>query len=200
MQENEYSPQDVGWKAPDKEGIPTALLEPYFKAEVEKRWGDGVYEYELRKNLGFGTDEEIRQAGIWGYQPEMKAGRFMAAAEIAFKVFGEGSKELALANYYREMFVGGKIIEHTTHEDYDPETGILAVISPDATIAVLEDNDALDDDVFYYELWKNFGKEVQDALIDLSTEERETTKVLDFFGRFGFDQADIELYLPIKFE
>lgn len=196
-------------------GVPLEVLNQFAleKIEEEKEKGHYGFAYRFRKNMGIGTDEELKAAGVEAYNRFFNDGDFGAAMKMAEEVYGKNSPEWERANRAKnekvketEKRTNGE--EGIRNEDQD----LQVVLSRDATFADLfkaldaiepDEEGELDATHFYEGLWEKFDPEfVKEVLSfeDTRISRAATTKVIDFFREHGYSQSDISVFLPIKFK
>lgn len=166
-------------------GVPQEELDRFAQDVIAREIENQNYGlvYRFRKNMGIGTEEEIRAAGE-------KWDRVNEAHEMELKKV--------------------KVEEKRKEEEREDEERELTVtISKDATFADLfKAIDAVEEKEGMGALY--FEEELVDIDSDLAREvfafrdEQEdkaaTTKVLDFFEERGYSQDEISIFLPIRFE
>ena len=171
--------------------------------------------YRFRKDMGIGTEEEIRAAGEQAYKVFLERGDHGSATSIAENLYGRDSEE------WRRAFVASeaelkkteerrKRKERKEKEIEDEERELNATISKDATFTDLfnaindiEEKEGLGELHFEEELWDNFDPEIVEEILafrEVQASKAATTKVLDFFNERGYSQIDVSTFLPIKFK
>lgn len=168
--------------------------------------------YRFRKNMGIGTEEEVRAAGEQAYKFFLETGDPCSAMSIAEDVYGRDSEEWRRANEANkaEWKKTEKKRKRKGEEIEDDERELNATISKDATFAdlfnaidVIEEEEGLDELHFEEELWDNFNSKIVEEVLafrDVQASKAATTKVLDFFKERGYPQKDVSVFLPIKFK
>ena len=189
-----------------KMGVPQEEIDRFAEDFIARETKNKNYDlvYKLRKNMGIGTEEDIRIAGEQLYKFFLKNGQSDSIVDLAEEVYGKDSEEWRHAN---EM---NKAKKEEKDENEDEEQELKADIYRDATFADLfEAIDAIEEDVglgelhFEEELWDNFNSEVAEKILafrDVQEKEAANTKVLDFFKKYGYSQNDITVFLPIEFK
>jgi len=163
-----------------------------------------AFVYRFRKNMGIGTEEEIRAAGEQAYRSFLENGDSGLAMSIAEDVYGKDSEEWKLANEKNEA--DWKKTKEKTERKKEKKVSI----SRNATFAdlfrainAIEEEGELGELGFEEELHDNFDSETAEEVLAFDGEragEATTTKVLDFFRKRGYSQKDVSAYLPIKFK
>jgi|GEM_PF-2001847 len=227
--EEKYSPQEVDWKVPSKEVIDAALehtmateghlhatspdqgektedidteAKAMERAMIDKF--DLEYQYRLLKNSKYATPEEIREVGVLAYQKAIDEGNPSSVLLIAGEIYGKESPEYELALKDFKEKEDAKILERQAlRNGAEDETEEFVTLPLKVTIAEMEDNHEFDDlldEVLHEELGRGFDQDVLSAYIELSEEEKTSTRVLDFFAKYGYSQDDVETTLPVRFE
>ncbi len=168
--------------------------------------------YRFRKNMGIGTEEEVKAAGEQAYKFFLESGDSGSAMSIAEDVYSRDSDEWRRANEANEA--GWKKTEgkrkRKEEEMEDEERELNASISKDATftdlfnaIDAIEEEEGLGELHFEEELWDNFDAAIVEEVLafrDMQASKTGITKVLDFFKERGYSQSDVSVFLPIKFK
>jgi len=156
--------------------------------------------YRFRKNMGIGTEEELKAAGEQAYKFFLESGDSGSAMSIAEDIYGKDSDEWRRANEVNEA-EWKKTMEGEERE-------LNVTISKDATFTDLFNAiDAIKkeevSDAFEEELWDNFDSRIVEEVLafrDVQANKATTTKIVDFFKERGYSQSDIPALLPIKFK
>jgi hypothetical protein len=190
-----------------KMGVPQEeldqLAQDYIARETESR-NYGII-YRFRKNMGIGTEDEVRAAGEQAYKFFIESGDSGSAMGIAEDVYGKDSNEWRRANEVNEA-KWKKTIESEEGEEQE----LNVTISRDATFAdlfkavdAIEEEKGFDKLHFEEDLAENFGPKILKEILDFQNAQADkvaTTKVLDFFKKRGYSQSYISAFLPIKFK
>lgn len=168
--------------------------------------------YRFRKNMGIGTEEEVKATGEQAYKFFLETGESGSAMSIAEDVYGRDSEEWKRAHEANEA-EWKKTEERRKRKEEemeDEERELNAPISKDATFAdlfnaidAIEEKEGLGELHFEEELWGNFDSEIVEEVLafrDVQASKAGTTKVLDFFKERGYSQSDVSVFLPIKFK
>lgn len=168
--------------------------------------------YRFRKNMGIGTEEDIKIAGEQAYKFFLESGDSNSAMGVAEDVYGRGSDEWQRAHETNkvEREKTEKKRKRKEEKMEDEEQELDATISRDATFAdlfnvidAIEEEEGLGKLHFEEELWDNFDSEIAEAVLafrNVQADRAATTKVLDFFKERGYPQNDVSVFLPIKFK
>ena len=195
-------------------GVPQEELDKFAQDVIARETEKQNYSfvYRFRKNMGIGTDEEIRAVGEKAYQSFFDAEEFGNAMSIGENVYGRDSEEWRRANEgnetkWKKMKKREKLKEEKIESgEYD----LKVILSKNATfvdlfiaIDAVEEEEGLGELGFEEELWDNFDKEIAEEVLSFRDEQvtkAMSTKVIDFFRERGYTQADVSAYLPIKFK
>jgi hypothetical protein len=202
--------ENIGGFTIIKQGIELGLPAPVLEAQLQKilangdNQGDFWYEYKLRKNLqarlGYGEDSDIKDAGIRAYAQAMTLSSAQTAIQLAEELYGAESAEYTAAVQRGKMLDEADVARQAEVGAMLSGEKTTITLTHDATLFSMEENPRFDDDVFWSEIHGNFNPEVAEALLSLTIEEKQTTKVLEFFEQYGYDLDDLETFLPISFE
>ena len=195
-------------------GVPREELDRFAEDVITRETTIQNYDfvYRFRKNMGIGTEKEVRAAGEQAYKFFLESEDSGSAMSIAEDVYGRDSEEWRRVHEANEA--GWKKAaekrQRKEKEAGDEERELTAAISKDATfvdlfnaIDAIEEKAGLGELHFYDELWDNFNSEVGEEVLALQSWESSkaaTTKVLDFFRERGYSQKDVSIFLPIKFK
>jgi hypothetical protein len=195
-------------------GVPQEKLDRFAQDVIARETESKNYglAYRFRKNMGIGTEEEVRAAGEQAYKFFLESGESGSAMSIAEDIYGRGSEEWRRASKANEA--EWKKTEEKRkrkkEEMEDEERELNAKISKDATFAdlfsaidAIEEEEGLGELHFEEELWDNFDSAIVEKVLafrDVQASKAATTKVLDFFRERGYTQSDVSVFLPIKFK
>lgn len=164
-------------------GVPEEEIEKFAREIIERELDDPVFVYRFMKNMGIGTEEELKFA-------EEKAKKSAIKGEAEEKK-GRGKKE--------------KIEKEEEEGEFEEE--IIVRLSKSATFADLfEAIDNLEQEGeevhFEEELWDNFDEEVVEEILELrnNLSKAAKIKIISFFRKHEYSGKDITTYLPIKFK
>ena len=195
-------------------GVPPEELDRFAQEVIarETKNRDYSFVYRFRKNMGIGTEEEIRAVGGQAYQFFLEKGDSGSAMKMAVELYGTNSEEWRRA--YRANEAAWKKTEERRkrggEEMEDEERELRTSISKDATftdlfnaIDAIEEEEGLGELHFEEELLDNFDPEIVEEVLafrNAQASKAETTNVLDFFKKHGYSQSDVSAFLPIKFK
>lgn len=195
-------------------GVPQEELDRFTQGVIARETESQNYGlvYRFRKNMGIGTEEEVKTAGRQAYKFFLESRDSGSAMSIAEDVYGKDSEEWRRAHEVNEA-EWKKTEERRKRKEEemeDEERELNATISKDATFAdlfnaidAIEEEEGLDELHFEEELWDNFDSEIVEEVLafrDVQASKAATTKVLDFFKERGYPQKDVSIFLPIKFK
>ena len=195
-------------------GVPQEELDRFAQDVITRETEGKNYGlvYRFRKNMGIGTEEEVKAAGEQAYKFFLEGGDSGSAMSIAEDIYGRDSEEWKRANEANEAeWKKTKEKKKRKKEEMeDEERELNASISKDATFAdlfnaidAIEEEEGLGELHFEEELWDNFNSEIVEEVLafrDVQVSKAATTKVLDFFKERGYPQKDVSVFLPIKFK
>lgn len=195
-------------------GVPQEELDRFAEDVIARETERKNYAlvYRFRKNMGIGTEEEVRAAGEQAYKFFLESGDLGSAVSIAEDVYGRDSEEWKRANeaLEAEWVKKEKRSKRKEEEMEDGERELNVTISKDATFAdlfnaidAIEEEEGLGELHFEKELWDNFDPKIAEEVLafrDVQASKAATTKVLDFFKERGYPQKDVSVFLPIKFK
>lgn len=197
-----------------KMGVPQEELEQFAQDFIARETESQNYGlvYRFRKNMGIGTEEEVRAVGEQAYKFFLENGDSGSAMSMAVDMYGIDSKEWRRA--YKANEADWKKTEERRkkkeEEMEDEERELKATISKDATFAdlfnaidAIEEEEGLGELHFKEELLDNFDTEIVEEVVAFrgaQANKAATTKVMDFFRERGYSQSDVSVFLPIKFK
>lgn len=172
-------------------GVPQEELDRFAQDVIAREIENQNYGvvYRFRKNMGIGTEEEVKATGEQAYRFFLESGHPVSALAMAEDVYGRDSEEWRRVNETKE------------EEKEDEEQELTATISKDATFADLFN--AIDPIEEFEEELVDLDSELAREVFAFRDEQESkasTTKVLDFFEERGYSQDEISIFLPIKFE
>lgn len=190
-------------------GVPQEELSQFAQDVIARETENQNYGfvYRFRKNMGIGTEEEVKAAGEQAYKFFLEVGDSGSVMSIAEDMYGKDSDEWRRANEANEA-KWRKTEEKRKEEKMEDEGRELnAIISKDATFTDLFSAiDAIEEkevfDAFEEDLWDNFDFRIVEEVLafrDAQANKAATTKILDFFKERGYSQSDVSALLPIKF-
>ena len=166
--------------------------------------------YRFMKNIGIGTEEEVRAAGEQAYRFFLESGDSGSAMSIAEDIYGKDSEEWGYANKTNEAAWEKTKRRRRKEKIEDEEQELNIAISKNATFAdlfsaidAIEDKEGLGELHFEDELLDNFDSKVVEEVLafqDTQASKATTTKVLDFFKEHGYTQSVVSALLPVKFK
>lgn len=195
-------------------GVPQEELDRFAQNVIARETKSQNYDfvYRFRKNMGIGTEEEMKVAGEQAYKFCLENGDFVSAMSIAEDVYDRDSEEWRRA-YEANEAEWKKTEERRKRKEgemEDEERELNASISKDATFAdlfnaidAIEEEEGLGKFYFEEDLYDNFNPKIMKEVLafrDAQASKAATTKVLDFFKERGYSQSDVSGYLPIKFK
>ena len=192
-------------------GVPQEELDRFAQDVIARETESQNYGlvYRFRKNMGIGTEEEVRAAGEQAYKFFLESGDSGSAMSMAEDVYGRESEEWKRPNEANEA-EWKKKKKRKEEEMEDEERELNASISKDATFAdlfnaidTIEEEEGLGELHFEEELWDNFDATIVEEVLafrDVQASKAVTIKVLDFFKERGYSQSDVSVFLPIKFK
>ncbi len=199
------SPEQIGEKPEQPEEELSQFAQDVIARETENQ--NYGFVYRFRKNMGIGTEEEVKAAGEQAYKFFLEVGDSGSVMSIAEDMYGKDSDEWRRANEANEA-KWRKTEEKRKEEKMEDEGRELnAIISKDATFTDLFSAiDAIEEkevfDAFEEDLWDNFDFRIVEEVLafrDAQANKAATTKILDFFKERGYSQSDVSALLPIKF-
>lgn len=195
-------------------GVPQEELDRFAQGVIARETESQNYAFvhRFRKNMGIGTEEEVKAAGEQAYRFFLESGDYASAMSIAEDVYGRDSEEWRRAREASEAEWKKTEERRKKKEEEmeDEERELNASISRDATFAdlfnaidALEEEEGLGELHFEEELWDKFDAEIVEEVLafrDVQASRAATTKVLDFFKERGYSQRDVSVFLPLKFK
>lgn len=195
-------------------GVPQEELDRFAQDVITRETENRNYGlvYRFRKNMGVGTEEEVKAAGEQAYKFFLESGDLGSAMSIAEDVYGRESEEWKRTSEANEAEwkKAEEKRKRKEKEMEDEERELNASISKDATFAdlfnaidTIEEEEGLGELHFEEELWDNFDSAIVEEVLafrDVQAGKAATTKVMDFFKERGYSQSDVSVFLPIKFK
>ncbi len=195
-------------------GVPQEELDRFAQDVIAREIEDKNYGlvYRFRKNIGIGTEEDVRAAGEQAYKFFLESRDLSSAVSIAEDIYGRDSEE------YRRAYKDNEAEQKKTKdkrkkkeaEIEDEEQELNVILSKDATfsdllnaIDFIEKEKGLGELHFEEELWDNFDSEIVEEILsfrDIQASKAATTKFMDFFKERGYSQSDVSKFLPIRFK
>lgn len=185
-------------------GVPREELDRFTQEVIARETAsqDYAFVYRFRKNTGFGTEDEVRAAGLAAYSHFFETGEFGLAKAMAEEVYGQASAEWQRADEAMKTELkkesGRKREEREFHATISKNTTFADLFN---IIDAVEEKDGLGALHFEEELVDNFDTDLVEEVLafrDVQASTAATTKVFDFFKERGYSLSDISTLLPIR--